>query len=84
MFSFFSLVFTDRGNPVVIQSRSHNQRINGPVNAHLFLTALLVGELMTSNDPCPGAWPVCIPGAQETGFIKRITEHCYIQNIKSS
>ena len=32
-------------------------------------------------DPCPGTWPVCIPGAKVAGFIKRIIEHCYTQNV---
>ena len=35
-------------------------------------------ELMT-----PGAGPFLTPGAWLTGFIKRTTTHCYIQNIKA-
>ena len=51
---------------------------NGPVHNYLIWTTLLVGELMT-----PALGPVWTTGAQATGFIKRIIEHCYIQNIKA-
>ena len=38
--------------------------------------------LCFSHD-APGAGPVWIPGAQLAGFIKRITIHCYTQNVKA-
>ena len=38
---------------------------------------------MTSNDPCPGVWPVWTPGTQVAEFKKRIVKHCYAQHIKS-
>ena len=37
---------------------------------------------MADND-VPGAWPVWTPGAWLSGFKKRITKHCYTQNIKA-
>ena len=37
---------------------------------------------MTDNE-VPGAWPVWTPGAWLSGFIKRITEHCYTKNINA-
>ena len=38
---------------------------------------------MGAKNPCPGMWPVRTPRAQNAGFIKRITEHCYRRNIKA-
>ena len=35
---------------------------------------------MANNDP-PRAGPVWTPGAQLVGFIKKITIHCYTQNM---
>ena len=37
-----------------------------------------IWELMT-----PGAGPFLTPGAWLTGFVKRTTTHCYIQNMKA-
>ena len=31
----------------------------------------------------PGAGPMWTPGARLVGFIKRITRHCYTQNMKA-
>ena len=31
----------------------------------------------------PAAWPVWTPGALLAGFIRRITIHCYTQNMKA-
>ena len=36
-----------------------------------------------ANHNVLGAWPVCTHGALLAGFIKRITKHCYKQNIKA-
>ena len=64
-------------------AKTMNQRTIGRVNSHLIWTVLPVDELKALNDPCPGMWPVWAPGAQVTGFRKRIIEHCYKQNIKA-
>ena len=37
---------------------------------------------MADND-APGAWPILTPGAWLAGFIKRVTKHCFTQNIKA-
>ena len=37
---------------------------------------------LVDND-APWAWPIWAPGAWLAGFIKRITKHCYTQNIKA-
>ena len=37
---------------------------------------------MVDNE-APGEWPVWTPGAWLAGFVKGITNHCYIQNIKA-
>ena len=40
--------------------------------------------LCFTHDPPPrGAGPVRTPGARLAGFIKRITVHCYTQNMKA-
>ena len=36
---------------------------------------------MLDND-APGVWPIWAPGTRLTGFIKGLTKHCFIQNIK--
>ena len=37
---------------------------------------------MADND-APGAWPILTPGAWLAGLIKRVTKHCFTQNIKA-
>ena len=37
---------------------------------------------MADND-APGAWPIWIPGSRLAGIIKRLTKHCFTQNIKA-
>ena len=36
---------------------------------------------MLDND-APGVWPIWAPGTHLAGFIKRLTKHCFTQNIK--
>ena len=36
-----------------------------------------------ADDDAPGMGPVQAPGARLAEFIKRITIHCYIQNMKT-
>ena len=46
-----------------------------------------IAHLSTSkssvDDAPAGVWPIWTPGAWLTGSIKRITKHCYTQNIKA-
>ena len=37
---------------------------------------------MADND-APGAWPILTLGAWLAGFIKRVTKHCFTQNMKA-
>ena len=37
---------------------------------------------MLDND-APGAWPMWAPGTGLAGFIKRLTKHCFTQNVKA-
>ena len=37
---------------------------------------------MADND-APGAWPIWTPGSRLAGIIKRLTKHCFTQNIKA-
>ena len=37
---------------------------------------------MADND-APGVWPIWTPGSQLAGIIKRLTKHCFTQNIKA-
>ena len=39
-------------------------------------------EPMADND-APGVKPILTPGAWLAGFIKRVTIHCFTQNIKA-
>ena len=37
---------------------------------------------MADHD-APGVWPIWTPGSRLAGIIKRLTKHCFTQNIKA-
>ena len=37
---------------------------------------------MADND-APGVWPIWTPGSRLAGITKRLTKHCFTQNIKA-
>ena len=40
-------------------------------------------DFLCFSHDAPGVWPVWTKGARLTGFIKRTTIQCYIQNLKA-